>query len=438
MREIITIKPEAVADTAPSPFVDVTIEDKPQARAVKKWKATIYENYSQLEAIWRRMESEGYCTPFQSYDWVSCWYDSVLFYSEAEPLIVTVSENGASPVWILPLCIYEKKGIWIISFADMGYSDYTAPVMAREAPSDEITIRAMINAVIKALPPCDLIHFQKLVERVDGVPNPLLLLRGKKLFPAGCYGIRLRQPWPELSEKITQSRLRAIIRQQKKKIRRRGEVKVEHYDTAETLAPVLDHLLAARDARFEMTGRPCMPPLWRHFYHMLSTRKNKTIKPGISVLKVGDEMVAACFGFTRGNSYYALLPTISMGKWERFRPGMLLFDAMLTEFAEKTNYDGYFDFTVGDEVYKKRFGCESRYLYEWMLPCSLSGFLTFFIWRLKVILRRYPKARELLKKIISRARRIKSKQSGSPADRSQPGTMVSACVLKNSGGLEER
>ena len=80
-----------------------------------------------------------------------------------------------------------------------------------------------------------------------------------------------------------------------------------------------------------------------------------------------------------------------MGEWEAFRPGMLLFDAMLERHAEQTAGEGYFDFTIGDEPYKKRFGSDCRPLYEWMAPRSAIGAAAYLAWRAKTMLwRRSP------------------------------------------------
>ena len=194
------------------------------------------------------------------------------------------------------------------------------------------------------------------------------------------------------------------------KIQKIGAVVVEHSESFEELGPLLKKLIVMREERFRAVGRPDMPPLWKNFYYALATRQSRTLRASITTMKVSDEVVATCFGLTRGNTYYAILPTFEMGKWQNYRPGMLLFDAMLTSFAEKVNYDGYFDFTVGDETYKKRFGCESYSLYEWMTPRSLRGLAYYVTWRAALRLRRYPRVLGVLKACRSRLARADRNQ----------------------------
>lgn len=366
------------------------------------WRATVYNHYAELEPLWRRMEGEGHCTVFQTYDWAACWYDAAIACSEVQPVIVVLEKEKDNPIWILPLCLYRKKKLRIISFADLGFSDYAAPVMARGAPSDRDTIEAMFNAIINALPPCDVINFQKLPEKIGDIPNPLLSLRGLERFPSSCHGIDIREPWFAVQKKIVTSHMRSNIRRAKKLIEKQGEVTVEFYESPETLKPALATLMALRQIRFKALGLPEMPPLGQNFYQNLISREDQGFKVRITTLMVSGEAVATCLGIIRNNTFHSLLLTFEMEKWHRFSPGILLCDAVLTRFAKDVQNNGYYDFSVGDNDYKKRFGSQTYPLYEWMAPKSVKGRGFYAAWRAKITLRRYPRLYATLKQIAGR------------------------------------
>jgi CelD/BcsL family acetyltransferase involved in cellulose biosynthesis len=229
-------------------------------------------------------------------------------------------------------------------------------------------------------------------------------------FLVGHHGIHLSEPWPKLSGKIMQSRLRSTIQQQRKAIEKEGPVTFEYHDCDETLHPAFDRLMAMRKNRFDGINRPDMPESWKNFYRTLTVRKKLGLGVNIATMMVGGQEVASCFGLTRDKTYYVILPTFQMGKWEPYRPGLLLFDALLTRQEEK----GYFDFTVGDEVYKKRFGCERRPLYEWMFPRSFRGLIIYGGWLAKEALRSHPRLFAGLKKIV-KSLKSKGAVTGSPA-----------------------
>lgn len=373
--------------------------------APRDWRISLHRHPAALETTWRQLEAQGHCTVFQTYDWAACWYDAFASRGQTEPLIVLVTQGDERPVWILPLCLSRKKGLRIITFADLGVTDYAAPVLAEGAPSDQASIKTILKAVFKALPACDLIHFQKLVATVEGATNPLLALDGVVRYPMDCHGIRLTEPWPTLAAKIMQSRLRSAIRRQKKKIQSHGEIAVEHLSDSGEMASGMEQLMAMRRARFAAIGRADMPPLWHDFYQALATRHDRTLDVSVTTMTVSGEAVATCFGLTRNGAYHAILPTFALGKWESFKPGMLLFDAILEAHASKTEGRGYFDFTIGDEPYKKRFGSECHHLYEWMAPRSIVGVVACRAWRMKNALSHY---RQLL--AARKLRRLSSKK----------------------------
>jgi len=373
---------------------------KPKAEvqvASGPWQVRVYNNYADLEPVWRRMESNGFCTVFQTYDWAACWYETAISHTDAKPLIATVSPEGGDPVWILPLCLYRQKGIKVISFADLGISDYAAPVIAREAPSDRKSIKNMLEAVLGALPPCDLVNFQKISEKVEGRSNPLCFLHNLKRFPADAHGIFMRESWPALAEKIVPPHIRSNIRRRKKLIKKEGETSLDRHVSPDALGPLMDKLIAMRNARFSAIGKPAMPAMWHNFYQSLARRKDRTLDISITTMTVAGETIATSFGILRGKVHYGILTSFEMGRWSRFGPGILLHDAILNRFSEQME-DGYFDFTIGDEVYKKDFGTESHPLYEWMTPRTVTGLFPYIFWRTKLVIRRYPRLLAILKK----------------------------------------
>ncbi len=392
-------------------FVDITVDHAIPAAGKKKkqWRAEIYHDYAALETTWRQLESSGHCTVFQGYDYVASLYDAAASTGTVKPLIVVVSKDTGGIGWILPLCISPHKNLRIVSFIDFGVADYIAPLIAPDTPSDHDSVMAMLEAVFAVLPPCDLINLQKLVSSVEGVSNPLLFLQGLESFPVQCHGIRITEPWPELAPKIMQRNLRATIKRERGRLEKRGPVAIEHCDTLETLEPALKRLMAWRHERFKAMGLPEMPAVWQNFYRLLALRKDRKVYASITTMTVSDQPVATCFSLTRGKTFYALLTTFKMGEWERYRPGMQLFNILLTKFAEQTANDGYFDFTIGDEVFKKRFGGDSRPLYEWMAARSLKGIPYYMAWRIKCYFRRYPRLFTILQKAFQHTRGMKTK-----------------------------
>lgn len=382
-------------------FPDVSAgHDKPATE--KHWQAAVYHDYSALKTAWQQLEKSGYCTIFQVYDYVASLYDAASSTGAAEPLVVVVSQKNGGIAWILPLCMHRRGKLRIISFADLGLADYAAPLIAPNAPSDRDSVMAMLKTAFAALPPCDIINFQKLTGDVQGIQNPLLFLQGLEQFPVKCHGIRITEPWPTLARKIMQPNLYRTIKRERKRLEKAGIIEIGHYDTPETIEPELKTLFTMRQERFKSKGLGTIPPVWESFYRTMTVRKDRRLYTSITTITVSGKPIAMCLGLTQGKTYYALVPTFKMGEWERYRPGMQLFDFMLTKFAERAGNDGYFDFTTGDEVYKGRMGADTRVLYDWMAPRSLKGVSYYLAWRIKSHCRQYPRIFALLKRMWQR------------------------------------
>lgn len=343
----------------------------------------LFRDWTKLEAEWRQLEDKGHCTVFQTYDWVSTWYESTSRHGFAEPLIVTVSD-AKGIVWILPLCRHRWKGLNVISLADLGVSDYGGLVMAKKDRIDAQEVPTVLNGILKILPRSDMVHFQKLQENIEGRPNPLLQMKHLVKMRESCYGIRVDHPWAEMASDIMQSRLRSTIRQQKRKIAANGPLSLEHHDDPGSIKSAMNVLWNMRQQRFDDIGRDETPEVWRDFYFGVAEKPNRRLDVTVTILKTGDTPIAASFGLTRKKAYLSVMPTFAVEKWGSYRPGMLMFDAMLEEFGPRTEFEGYFDFTIGDEPYKRRFGAVGSPLRETMIPRSLKGLLAHLIWRYKV------------------------------------------------------
>ena len=133
-------------------------------------------------------------------------------------------------------------------------------------------------------------------------------------------------------------------------------------------------------------------------------------------MNVNEQAIAACLGITKKKAYHAILPSFVMGEWSQYRPGMLLYSALIEEFSAKTESGGYFDFTVGDEVYKKRLGGQAYPLYEWMKPYTVKGWKAYLIWQAKRFLRQHPDLRD---KVIKAREFIKQRQEKAPVSQGQ-------------------
>jgi CelD/BcsL family acetyltransferase involved in cellulose biosynthesis len=92
----------------------------------------ISDDISAVQSDWERLETEGVLTPFQTGAWLLPFYSVLAPRLNATPVFVLVRDKlNRHPVMLLPLCARHRYGITIIEFADLGVSDYNAPIIAK-------------------------------------------------------------------------------------------------------------------------------------------------------------------------------------------------------------------------------------------------------------------------------------------------------------------
>jgi CelD/BcsL family acetyltransferase involved in cellulose biosynthesis len=152
--------------------------DRPSGRAISyasRYHVDIFRDWKQAALRWH---GGGHSAIFQHFHWLEAWYGA---FDTAAPLIVIISDIVTDQqVALLPLIRFVKGGVRIVEFADLGVTDYNAPILGFAAPHGPMEARALCKALLTALrrlpDGVDLIRLQKLPANVGGQPNPLVSL----------------------------------------------------------------------------------------------------------------------------------------------------------------------------------------------------------------------------------------------------------------------
>ncbi len=127
---------------------------------------------AEVWAQWEELEKHG--TPFQTRAWLLPWYGVIAPRFGATPVFVTVRDRGTRrPLMFFPLCRRRRHGLATIEFADLGVSDYNAPLLAPDIDLDAREMRRLWEDVVRILPPADVVRFEKVPETIRGRDNPI-------------------------------------------------------------------------------------------------------------------------------------------------------------------------------------------------------------------------------------------------------------------------
>lgn len=335
----------------------------------------LHEDLAAVERDWRQLEQAGDATAFQSFDWLSAWQRHVGALTDTRPAIV-VGRRGPEVLFILPLAVERGTLARRLVFLGQGLGDYNAPLLARDFARavDAEKFESLWydcldlireNAALRH----DSVVLEKMPQRIGTQANPMLVL-DTRLHPSGAYETALGASWETF---YNEKRGSATRRRDRTKLKKLGELgKVAFVDPTDAeLAATFDRLVEQKSKAFARMGVPNMfeRPGYAAFFRDVALSARALVH--ISRLDVGETWAAINLGLTFGDCYYHILASYDDGEVSRFGPGA----AHLRELMHYAIRRGCkrFDFTVGDEPYKREWCETEQLLFDHSSATSLRG-----------------------------------------------------------------
>jgi CelD/BcsL family acetyltransferase involved in cellulose biosynthesis len=325
---------------------------------------TLHDDLAAAERDWRHLEANGDCTPFQSFDWLAAWQRHIGTHTGARPAIV-VGRRGPEILFLLPLAVDGGALLRRLKFLGQDLCDYNAPLLARDfarfvTPDQFGAIWRDVCRLIQSMPALryDMVVLQKMPKMVGMQQNPMLCL-DVQLNPSGAYETALGGDWETF---YNAKRSSATRRRDRTKLKRLGELGAVCFVTPEASAEVastLETLITQKEKAFARMGVPNMfaRPGHAAFFRDVANGEATRRLVHLSRLDVGATWAAVNLGLTFGDCYYHVLASYDDGEVSRFGPGA----AHLRELLRHAIARGCkrFDFTIGDEPYKRDW-CETE------------------------------------------------------------------------------
>ncbi len=334
-----------------------------------------------VEAEWKEFEHTADCTPFQRFGWLAKWQQHIGAPKGTSPAIVLGRDAGGHLFFIMQFAIERRGPIRRLTWLGSELCDYNAPLLSEDfaqrlAPArfaelwDEI-IRFLRGQVEFGF---DLIDLQKMPETIGAQRNPFLDLPTQP-HPSGAYIATLADDWDKFYAAKRSSSTRKRERRQFKHLAEHGEVRFVDVQETGDIARTLDELIAQKSRAFARMGVENIfaRPGYREFFLDVATDHNVGALTHVGRLDVGTTSAAANLGLTFRDSYYLVLSSYHDGELARFGPGRALLNELMRH-AIKCGF-ARFDFTVGDEGYKRDWSDTELNLYDYLAAELPGGWL---------------------------------------------------------------
>ena len=331
----------------------------------------IYTSFEEAQEVWRDLEARGSCFLFQSYEWCRTWFEAMGRAQGVEPCLVYARAPEGGTEVFLPLGVERKRyGVRCLEFLGRRLADHTAPILVEaDRMPDSSWIWAILRRVQRTSR-ADVADFRHLRADVDGQPNPLV---GPGCARAGyqTHSLTLQGSWEAYWQRQLSAMHRSNSRRCWRRLRDRGTPDFQ-------IAKTVDHALAITEVTLEqkrnrLRERGLQDRLtWRREFYQRATREHQP--SGIihvSALALDDRILATHWGAVWRNRFLWLMPSFAGGEWSRFGPGRLLLECLLEWSFSKGL--AAFDFTIGDEGYKRAYCDRSEMLHWLVLPRTPLG-----------------------------------------------------------------
>ncbi len=351
------------------------------AAALGEIRISVYEDLAAIERDWRAFEAHADCTVFQSFDWLATWQRHIGTRDGVQPAIVVGRDGAGAILFLLPLSVCAAGLVRELTWLGSELCDYNAPLLA---PTFSTRIdRARFSALwgdithsLQAHPRLryDVIAFAKMPETVGAQQNPMRYLGGT-INPSGAYLTHLTGEWEAFYTGKRSSATRRRDRTKRKKMSECGEIKFVNPASDSEILSSLDTLMAQKARSFARmgVGNLFAKPGHTDFYRALATDPATRHVVHVSRLDVGATAAAVNLALIHHDRYYHLLASYTDCDLSRFGPGAAhLHDLMHYAIDRGCRI---FDFTIGDERYKRDWCDTEIKLYDYIAPATWRGAL---------------------------------------------------------------
>jgi CelD/BcsL family acetyltransferase involved in cellulose biosynthesis len=297
---------------------------------------------------------------------------------------------------ILPLGVKTVGKIKRLEWLGGLHSDYMMPVVRKESEFIFNDFESKWLKILSLLPPFDVLHLTKQVPRLGDRENPFVTL-GPSTFIMNSYQAIFDGGWEEYKQKKIRKNVLADSKRQRKRLSKLGKLEFIISNNKEDRKKFTEEMFLQKRKGYQEMGvlDVLKPQEHQNLYTNVPTDLGCTGKIHCSVLLLGKKVIASHWGILSKNTFYYLMPAYERGEWSKYSPGKLLLENLMIWCCE--NNIQTFDFTGGDETYKKIWANDSFPLSAVMKSYTPKGNLYLSIFKLKSILRRMPFIGKLLK-----------------------------------------
>ena len=372
------------------------------------YRVSIASSVDDVRATWRHLQSSGQAYGFQSLEWIDAWSGTMGASAGLEPRIVLVEAPPGTPVMLLPLAVSRGRFLNRLVWLGGALADYQGPVLGPRFADSAVPLRfkEIWQDVCARLPEVHTIVLDKLPATIGSERNPFAQLAWQRHSSAAHF-TELTADYDTFIAARRSAKSLASDRRKERHLSKSGDLRFVVADSPEVRRELLAELFRQKSAGYRALGVADLfaESAYRDFVTRLATDSPSRIL--LCALTVGDRVVATCFSLVYNGRLYYLLPAYERNELSRFGPGNALLYRMFRWCFD--NGVRVFDFTLGDEPYKRFWSDHTLELYDLVHGIGLLGRCDAACLRLARRMKRCIKGSPRLFRLLLELRRFGSR-----------------------------
>lgn len=319
---------------------------------------------------WRAFCREALFSPSQGPDWVDAWVP----FSPHECLIAIV-RRGDRPLLGTALEIVDRRRLRLARFIGDRHANGNFAALAADLDGAEAEAAAALVAGIgRARPDIDLLVLERQARTAGGRRNPLLALPHRE-SPNIALAASLEGGFEALLTRVGGKRKRKQHRAQTRKYQAAGGFRLVTADSPAAARSMLDAFFTMKSARLAAMGvaDTFAPAHVRQAFAALFAAALDAAPPAFVLhgLEVGGKLRAVTGSSRAGERIICEFAAIAEDELADTSPGAFLFHENIRRACEEGL--AVFDFSVGDEPYKRQWCDLESTQFDVLAPLTARG-----------------------------------------------------------------
>lgn len=331
-----------------------------------------------LSVEYRDLYEASDATAFQSADWLAAFYDELAPRRNATKLVITGRDlRSGELIFVLPLIQRKIKNIILVESADLGVSDYSAPVVHNRHLNGLLIDKLISKNVSDAIGKYDLLRIKPIREETRHLWELFFKTTSRQL-DFSAHASQMHAPYDVWRKNAFGKSHTKYIDRKFRRFNKDHAVTLEKV-SGDEIEDAINYVQQKRKGRFD--GDPIQEDFVLKFYTRVAKNPGSKDIARTYQLMADGQRAGVVFGLIKDNRYHYLLIGCDYDQFGKHSPGLIMYDLIMADWLSEGG--DIFDFTIGDEPFKASFGTKPTQMYEILKAGSPLGKLARIFMKLK-------------------------------------------------------